>query len=229
MTDDDDLPGVYTYRWPRPALTVDVALFGLVEGRLSLLLIRRGGDPFLGWWALPGGFVRLDEDLEWAARRELMEEAGVRPRWIEQIGAFGAPGRDPRERVVTVAWWALLRVEDHAPVAASDASEVAWHPVDALPPLAFDHPDIAAAALVRLRARARDGAIGAELLGDTFTLGALQSVQEAILGEPVDKRNFRRRLREIGVVTPIGGALPGANPGRPAMRYSLNPTLKENP
>lgn len=210
----------FTYRWPRPALTVDVALFGLQAGQLSVLLIRRGLPPFEGWWALPGGFVRLDEGLEWAARRELEEEAGVRPAWIEQIGAFGDPGRDPRERVVSVAWWALLRADEHAPVAASDASEVRWHPVASLPPLAFDHAAMVTAALQRLRQRAWDTAIGAELLSDRFTLGELQTVQEALLGHPLDKRNFRRRMNEPGLLVDVGEPR-SEGPGRPARLFRL--------
>ncbi|MSP56375.1 MAG: NUDIX domain-containing protein [Myxococcales bacterium] len=218
----------FTYRWPRPALTVDVALFGLQAGQLSVLLIRRRLPPFEGWWALPGGFVRLDEGLEWAARRELEEEAGVRPAWIEQIGAFGAPGRDPRERVVSVAWWALLRADEHAPVAASDASEVRWHPVASLPALAFDHATMVTAALHRLRQRAWESAIGAELLGEQFTLGELQTVQESLLGHPLDKRNFRRRMNESGLLVEAGEAR-SEGPGRPARLFRLGDRMRGAP
>ena len=126
-------PGGFTYRWPRPALTVDTVVFGLRGRRLSVLLIQRALPPQAGWWALPGGFVRVDEGLEWAARRELDEEANVRPPWIEQIGAYGEPGRDPRERVVSVAWWGIVREDACSPVAATDASAVAWHDLLAPP------------------------------------------------------------------------------------------------
>lgn len=207
----------FTYRWPRPALTVDVVVFGLRGGELSVLLIQRRLPPQEGWWALPGGFVRVDEDLEWAARRELEEEAGVRPPWIEQIGAFGDPGRDPRERVVSVAWWGLVREDDHSPVAASDASAVAWHKVSAIPRLAFDHNKIVSAAHQRLRARTQEQVLGTQVLTPPFTLMELQSVEEALLGQPLDKRNFRRRVQELDLLTDCGERTSGV--GRPARVY----------
>ncbi len=228
----EELPGRFAYAWPRPALSVDVAVFGVDQVRgngnppdaaLQILLIRRGVDPFRGWWALPGGFVRVDEDLAWAARRELREEAGVEPAWIEQIGAFGAPGRDPRERVVSVAWWALVRLDGVAPAADSDAAEVAWHAVNALPELAFDHAAIVAAAVGRMRRRTWDGFLGAELVDEPFTLAELQAAEECLLGRPLDKRNFRRRALDLPALVDTGSTRAEAA-HRPARLYTFDRT-----
>lgn len=137
----------YTYRYPRAALTVDCVVFGRSRSGTSLLLIQRKSEPFQGRWALPGGFVELDETLEQGARRELEEETGVKIARLEQLRAFDAIDRDPRERVISIAHYASVEQSEHAPRAADDASAVAWFPLDALPPLAFDHAQIVAAAL----------------------------------------------------------------------------------
>jgi len=139
----------YTYRYPRAALTVDCVIFGRSTGGTSLLLIRRKSEPFQGRWALPGGFVELHETLEQGALRELEEETGVRVARVEQLRAFDAVDRDPRERVISIAHYASVEQAEHVPRAADDASEVAWFPLTALPPLAFDHARIVAAALER--------------------------------------------------------------------------------
>ena len=145
----------YTYQFPRPAVTADVVLVGLAAGRLFLLLVERGHDPFAGCWALPGGFLEPDEPLERAARRELEEETGLVVDELEQVAAYGDPGRDPRGHVVTVAYLGLVRLAGHPPHAASDAASAAWFGVDDLPPLAFDHDRIIADALASLRERFR--------------------------------------------------------------------------
>lgn len=141
----DTKRGKYTYEYPRPAVTVDVVIT-TKEKKPKVLLIRRKGEPFAGKWAIPGGFVDQDEPLEAAARRELMEETGVETAQIEQIGAFGDPGRDPRGWTVSVAFLARIPPGSVQPVAADDAAEVGWHPLDKLPPLAFDHDKILARA-----------------------------------------------------------------------------------
>jgi 8-oxo-dGTP diphosphatase len=140
-----------TYRYPRAALTVDCVIFGRSPSGTSLLLIQRKSEPFQGRWALPGGFVELDETLEEGARRELEEETGVKVARLEQLRAFDAVDRDPRERVISIAHYASVEQTEHAPRAADDASAVAWFPLDALPPLAFDHAQIVAAALERVK------------------------------------------------------------------------------
>ena len=184
----------YSYEYARPALTVDVVLFGLDEGDLKVLLIQRGLKPFAGKWALPGGFVRLDETLDEAARRELAEETGVRDVFLEQLYTFGTVKRDPRERVVSVAYYALVKLAAHRLNASTDASAAAWFSADEVPSLAFDHADILATALRRLKGKVRYEPIGFELLPEKFTLSQLQHLYEVCLEEPLDKRNFRKKI-----------------------------------
>jgi 8-oxo-dGTP diphosphatase len=206
---------------PRYAVAVDVAVFGASRGPLELLLIRRGGPPQAGSWALPGGLVLPDEELEAAALRELEEETGLRPAWIDQLQTFGRPGRDPRGRVFSVAWFALVRPEEHRVLGASDAVEAGWFDVGALPPLAFDHEEIAAVALRRLRSRLRYQPIGFELLPQHFTLSQLQALYEQVLGEVLDKRNFRKKILGMGLLNEVPEMLRGAN--RPARLYRFDP------
>lgn len=190
----------FTYEYARPALTVDCVVFGYEEGQLRLLLIQRAQPPFEGRWALPGGFVEMDEDLETAARRELEEETGVKRIFLEQLSAFGDPGRDPRERVVTVAWWAMIRLSDQKVRAADDAREAEWFSIEELPALAFDHDRIVGCAIERLRGKVRHQPVGFELLPRKFTLTQLQRLYETVLGEELDKRNFRRKVQSTGVL-----------------------------
>jgi len=145
----------FSYEYPRAALTVDCVVFGFDEGELKILLIERGLPPFKGKWALPGGFVRLDETVDEAAHRELLEETGLRNVFLEQLYTFGAVKRDPRERVVSVAYYALVKLVEHPAVGATDASDAKWFPVAETPALAFDHAEIVSTALQRLRALSR--------------------------------------------------------------------------
>jgi len=184
----------FTYDHPRPALTVDCVVFGLDEDDLKVLLIQRDLEPFRGKWALPGGFVHLDETLDDAARRELAEEAGIQRVFLEQLYTFGAKDRDPRGRVVSVAYYALVKLSDHRVKAATDAREAAWFAVGDLPSLAFDHDQIVDMALERLRGKVRYKPIGFELLPPRFTLTQLQKMYEKILEKPLDKRNFRKKV-----------------------------------
>ena len=187
----------FTYEYARPALAVDCVVFGLDED-LQVLLIRRDIEPFQGRWALPGGFVRLDETLDEAARRELEEETGVSRLYLEQLYTFGDIGRDPRERVVSVAYYALVKLSDHRVKAATDAREAAWFSVDDLPKLAFDHDKILQVALARLKGKVRYQPIGFELLPPKFTLSALQKLYEIVLERSLDKRNFRKKVLSMG-------------------------------
>ncbi|HEY9153866.1 MAG TPA: NUDIX domain-containing protein, partial [Opitutaceae bacterium] len=184
----------HTYEFPRAALTVDCVVFGFDEGDLKLLLIQRGIEPFAGKWALPGGFVRLEESLEEAALRELQEEAGVSRVYLEQLFTFGDLKRDPRERVVTVAYYALVKLSDHRVKGATDARNAAWFSVSDLPRVAFDHDKIIEAALERLKGKVRYEPIGFELLPPKFTLTQLQHLYETILETTLDKRNFRKKI-----------------------------------
>lgn len=197
----------YTYDYPRPSVTVDCVIFGLdAQQKVNVLLIQRKNDPFAGQWAMPGGFVDMDEDLETAALRELEEETGVHDLFIEQLFTFGAPDRDPRGRVISVAYYALVNLEHHPIEAASDARQVQWFPVNDVPELAFDHAHIFRVALERLRAKVRYQPIGFELLPPTFTLTQLQNLYENILGieSGLNKRNFRTRILKMGVLQEVG-------------------------
>lgn len=190
----------YTYEYPRPAVTVDCVIFGLDEDELKVLLIRRGQEPFAGKWALPGGFVGMEESLEEAARRELEEETGLRQVYLEQLYTFGDVGRDPRGRVITVAYFALTRVLAQPVRAATDADAAAWFGMGELPRLAFDHAAILKAARQRLRSKVRYQPIGFALLPARFTLTQLQRMYEVILGRELDKRNFRKKVLEMDVL-----------------------------
>lgn len=210
----------YTYEHPRPALTVDCVVFGFDGGDLQVLLIRRGLEPFKDRWALPGGFVHLDETLDEAARRELAEETGLREVFLEQLHTFGAVERDPRERVVSVAYFAL--VKPTAATAATDAAEAEWFPVASIPPLAFDHAEIFATALARLRGKLRYEPLGFELLPRKFTLGQLQGLYEAVLGTALDKRNFRKKVLGFDLLVPLNEKhRDGAH--RPAQLFRFDP------
>src|SRR3990172_1445904 len=184
----------------RPALTVDVVIFRLAGGQLQTLLVRRAGPPYKNRWAIPGGFVRADEGLEDAARRELFEETGLGDVYLDQLYTFGSPKRDPRGRVVSVVYFALIGGEERTLKAGDDAADARWHPMAGLPELAFDHKAILNYALKRLRYKLEYSAVGFELLPAEFTLAELQTAYETILGEPLDKRNFRRRILEADVI-----------------------------
>jgi 8-oxo-dGTP diphosphatase len=193
----------HTYQYPRAALTVDCVVFGFDEGEMKVLLIERALDPFKGRWALPGGFVRVDEPLDAAARRELEEEAGLKEVFLEQLYTFGSVHRDPRERVVSVAYFALVKLAAHATQAATDAADARWFPISKVPKLAFDHGDILAAALARLKGKVRYQPIGFELLPPKFTLSQLQHLYEAVLETALDKRNFRKKVLSFGLLVPL--------------------------
>ncbi len=182
-------------------VTVDIVLFTIRDRRLHLLLIRRLAKPFENRYALPGGFVLEHESLEDAAIRELREETGVENVYLEQLYTFGDPERDPRGRVVTVAYYALAP-NTQALHSETDAADAAWFPVTALPPLAFDHRAIVEYAHRRIQNKLDYTNVGFELLPDRFTLSELQSVHEAILGGELDKRNFRRKIIQRGIVKP---------------------------
>jgi 8-oxo-dGTP diphosphatase len=193
----------HTYQYPRAALTVDCVVFGFDESDLKVLLIERGLEPFKGRWALPGGFVRVEEPLDVAARRELDEEAGLTNVFLEQLYTFGAVGRDPRERVVSVAYYALVKLSEHTARAATDAANARWFPVSRVPRLAFDHADILGTAVDRLKGKVRYQPIGFELLPRKFTLSQLQHLYEAVLGTNLDKRNFRKKVLSFGLLVAL--------------------------
>ncbi len=203
----------FSYEYARPNLTVDVVVLGYHEdkgaGALSLLLIKRGVEPFKDRWALPGGFVRMDESLEESALRELDEEAGVRDVFLEQLYTFGEVGRDPRGRVVSVAYYALVEPTKFTLKASTDAAQAKWFPLSKFPKLAFDHAEIVKTALNRLRNKVRYEPIGFELLPRKFTLSQLQSLYEVILGHELDKRNFRRKILSFGILKELEDKVEG--------------------
>jgi len=203
------------------ALAADVVTFTVLGESLQVLLIERGSQPFKGRWAIPGGFLRKIESLEDTARRELREETGVGEGFLmTQIGTWSDPKRDPRGRVVTTVFAALVDSSELKPKADTDAAKVAWFPMDELPQLAFDHKDILSRALTWLRRALYDTRVADALLGETFTLSELRGVHEAILGEPIDKRNFRKRVLASGMVKETKGYRTGAH--RPAQLYKFS-------
>jgi 8-oxo-dGTP diphosphatase len=217
---ENQASGPYCYPYPHPAVTTDVVVFTIREGRLQLLLIRRGGEPFEGHWALPGGFLDSDEDLELCAKRELEEETGVAGVYLEQLYTFGRPGRDPRERVISVAYYALVPSEKLALKPASDATEAAWFPVADLPPLAFDHDQIISTAHERLVAKLDYSTIAFQFLADTFTLSELQEIYETLVDAELDKRNFRKWALALEQIEETG-ELRRRGRHRPARVYRL--------
>ncbi|MBV9865145.1 MAG: NUDIX domain-containing protein [Abitibacteriaceae bacterium] len=202
----------------RPAVTVDVLVFTVMDDQLMVALIKRGIAPYKGSWAIPGGFVHLDESLEEAARREIEEEAGVTDVFLEQLYTFGNPKRDPRMRVVTVAYYALVPGNRITLAAATDAAEASWFPVSKLPPLAFDHQDIMQCAIERLKSKLEYSNIAYSLLPPRFRLSDLQKVYEVILGTPLDKRNFRKKILSLNLVEATGKMDTGGA-HRPAQLY----------
>ncbi|HEX5833566.1 MAG TPA: NUDIX domain-containing protein [Pyrinomonadaceae bacterium] len=197
-------------------VTVDVVIFTIQQGVLKVLLVKRLIDPFIGQFAIPGGFVLEDEDLEQAAVRELREETGVSDVYLEQLYTFGKPDRDPRGRVVTVAYFALISA-DRELKAGTDAADAAWFPINDLPPLAFDHAAILDYALERLRNKLEYTTVGFQLLPEKFTLTELQEVYAAILGKKLDKRNFRRKMAVLKILKPLPEYRRGGQ--RPAQLY----------
>ena len=209
--------------FPRPSVTVDVVIFTVRDKRLTLLLIQRKESPFEGCWALPGGFVRPEETLEGAARRELAEETGVTNVFLEQLRAFGDPGRDPRTWVITVAHTALIPSDRLVLRADTDAADARWFPLADLPgPLAFDHQTILDYALMSLRARLeKDLHVARALLPTRFTLTQMQEIYEILLGRPYDKRNFRKWVLGTGSLAATDQEQRGQH--RPALLYEFTP------
>ncbi len=188
----------YQYKYEHMAVTTDCIIFTYEERMLKVLLIRRGAYPFKGEWAFPGGFLRMNETARQGALRELQEETGLREAPIRELGVFSDIHRDPRERTVTIAWYALVRPSEVQ--GGDDAIDAAWFPVDKLPPLAFDHGKILKAAMEQLRRDIHFEPVGFELLDDTFTIPDLQRLYEIILGKEFDRRNFQRKMLSSGIL-----------------------------
>jgi 8-oxo-dGTP diphosphatase len=212
--------GQYQYEYERPSVTVDIILFTFQDDQLRVLLVRRAQQPYAGKWALPGGFVQMNEDLDEAARRELSEETNVSDIYLEQLYTFGEPDRDPRTRVITVAYFALLGTDQVGELqihGATDVDDARWWNLYSLPELAFDHDRIIQYGLQRLRWKLQWTALGFLLLPEEFTLSELQRVYETVLHEPLDKRNFRRKMLAADVLEETGNLREGDH--RPAKLY----------
>lgn len=205
-------------KYPKPSVTTDVLLFTVVGSDLKILLVKRNIDPFKGMWALPGGFVNIDESLEDAARRELKEEGNVDSVYLEQLFTFGDPRRDPRSRVITVTYLALSSSEDWNLKSSGDAAEAKLFSVKDLPKLAFDHAKIINYGLERLRNKIGYSNIVLGLLPDVFTLTDLQKKHEIILSTSLDKRNFRKKILATGLLVDTGKKSDGSA-HRPAAFY----------
>ena len=206
-------------------VAVDIVIFTLREGVLHVLLIRRGVPPFKGKWALPGGFVEEAESLDAAALRELEEETGVSDVYLEQLYSFGDPKRDPRGRVLSISYFALLSSERELR-SGTDAADARWFPAYDAPRLAFDHRKILDYALVRLRYKLEWTTVGFELLPKKFTLTELQRVFEAVLGRQLDKRNFRRKILKLEILRALDERR-RAGVQRPARLYMFSATVFE--
>lgn len=188
----------YSYDYPHPAVTTDCVIFGFDGSDLKVLLIERGIEPFKGKWALPGGFLKMDETAQEGALRELEEETGMKNAYIRQFHTFTEPGRDPRERVITIAHYALVRLQEVK--GGDDAAQARWFTMDEIPPLAFDHDRILRMAQIMLRERIHFEPVGFELLPETFTMKQLQNLYEAILDVHFDRRNFAKKMFHLGLL-----------------------------
>ncbi|MDE7160900.1 MAG: NUDIX hydrolase [Muribaculaceae bacterium] len=196
----------YCYEYPRPAMTADCVIFGFDGEALRILLVERGVEPYKGYWALPGGFMKEDESIEECAMRELLEETGMRRVYLEQCHTFSSPGRDPRGRVVTVAFIALVRPGDHQLCAGDDAVRATWFEASMLPPLAFDHREIIAYAREYLKEVLRLRPVAFRLLDEIFTMDDLRRVYEVINDTVYDRRNFERKALQSKLLAPDLGS-----------------------
>jgi len=213
-------------KYEKPSVTADMLIFTIKNNDLQVLLIKRKSWPFKGMWAIPGGFVGLNEPLDDAAKRELLEETGVKDVYLEQLYTFGRPDRDPRTRVITIAYYALITSDNVKLEASTDAADVNWFSVENVPKLAFDHNEILDYAMQRIRNKIEYTNIAFQLLPGKFTLSELQGVYEVILGKKLDKRNFRKKVKELGALVPLKDhKMEGAH--RPAQLFSFSESKSE--
>jgi len=194
--------GKFAYGYPRAAMTTDSVIFGFDGQQLNVLLIQRGIDPYKGAWAFPGGFLRMEETLEECAQRELKEETGLDNIYMEQFGTFSEVERDPRWRVVTTAFYALVKISEVK--GGDDAADAKWFPINQVPTLTFDHDRILRVAMRKLREDLHFRPVGFELLPEKFTMPQLQHLYEAILGVHFDRRNFMKKMLYIGILDDTG-------------------------
>lgn len=211
----------YCYTYPHAAITADMVVFGYDGKGLQLLLVERGGEPYKGMWALPGGFMKIEETIEDCARRELAEETNVKEVYLEQFHVFSRVGRDPRERVVTVGFLALVRKAGFHVIAGDDAAKARWFKIDELPPLAFDHQEIIETAHRSLQEKLKLSPIAFKLLDDKFTLPDIRRIYEAVNGINYDARNFYRKVMASGILKETDEPRNPDNP-RAKITYTLD-------
>lgn len=209
----------FCYKYPHPAVTTDCVIFGFDGNSLQVLLIERGIEPYKGRWAFPGGFLNPDETAEEGTLRELREETGLTGAFIEQFHTYTEPGRDPRERVITIAFYALVRIQEVK--GGDDAARAKWFPIDEVPQLAFDHDRILRDAMKELREKIHFEPIGFELLPEKFTMKDLQLLYEAILEVKFDRRNFSKKMIHYELLNQLEETI-WPTPKREAILYSFN-------
>jgi len=213
----------YCYDYPHPSVTTDIVVFTVKDNYLQTLLIRRGGDPFKGAWAIPGGFVQERENIYDCAVRELAEETGATDIKLKQLSAYGASDRDPREHVITIVYFALIKSTSVKIEHGSDAADAQWHKMEDLPQLAFDHNEIINDAILELQMGLYDKNKHNvfDLLPDEFTIPEIQTCYEAILQNKLDRRNFSKKIRDCFPIKETG-ELRRDGPHRPSKLYSLD-------
>lgn len=217
---------LFTYKYPHPAVTTDCVIFGYdVKEGLSVLLVQRGEDPYKGHWAFPGGFMKIDEDAETGALRELKEETDLETAYIEEFGCFTEVNRDPRERIITIAFFALVRKTDVK--GGDDAADARWFPISAVPPLAFDHDRILRVALGKLKEKMHFEPVGFELLPQVFTMPQLQDLYESILEVKFDRRNFASKMLKLGILSETGER-PRNAATRIPVKYAFNKDMYDS-
>ena len=212
---------IYSYKYPHPAVATDCVIFGFDGVSIRVLLIERGIEPYRGRWAFPGGFMKIDETAGECARRELEEETGLKEALVEQFYTFTDVHRDPRERVLSIAHYALVRLSEVR--GGDDAANARWFALDEIPSLAFDHDRILRMALDKLKERICFEPVGFELLPEVFTMSELQNLYEAILGVKFDRRNFYNKMLKLGILSEVEKR-PQGIPTRVANKYRFNAT-----
>jgi 8-oxo-dGTP diphosphatase len=211
----------FSYKYPHPAVTVDCVIFGFDGKSLRILLIERGVEPFKGSWALPGGFVKIDETVDKAAIRELQEETNVRGIYMSQLSVFSEVDRDPRERVITVAFYALVKPSDHDVIGGDDAASARWFSLDDYPPLVFDHEQIVKAAFAQLQRNFRAGNVGLELFEDKFSISQLYTLHSLVTKKEIDRRNFYKKVTSYNYIEPTNEKM-SETPHKPSQLFSID-------
>ncbi len=213
----------FSYKYPHPAVTVDCVIFGFDGKSLRILLIERGLEPFKGSWALPGGFVRMDETVEEAAMRELFEETNVKGVYMSQLSVFSEVDRDPRERVITVAFYALAKPSDHDVIGGDDAANAQWFSLDDYPTLVFDHEKIVKVAFSQLQRNFRAGNVGLEMFEDKFSISQLYALHSLVTQQDIDRRNFYKKMTSYEFIEPTSEKM-RETPHKPSQLFSLDRT-----